>query len=292
MHVISRFIPSDAAQFPRWLAEIQNPPRGIFISGPPPAPDALALAVVGTRRASPDGKALARDFARTLGRRGILIVSGLAFGIDAAAHEGALDADGQTIAVLPCGLDRIYPPSNEKLAAKILHCGGALVSEYPPGTEPLPFRFLERNRIVSGLARGVIVVEAPENSGALVTARLAAEQGRDCFVVPGPAHHPNFVGSHQLIRKGAELVTTPEEIMEAYGLRENTGKTGEMLLKRNDLTGDERRILAFLFFFFFMTDIDKIITNANVEPQAANVAIGFLLVKGLVKETAGGYIIT
>jgi DNA processing protein len=253
------------------------------------------LAIVGTRRATPKGIALAHDFACSLARRGVRVVSGLAFGIDAAAHDGCLDAGGQTLAVLPCGLDRIYPRSHEKLAGKILGNGGALVSEYPPGTEALPHRFLERNRIVSGLSRGVLVIEAPENSGALVTARLAAEQGRDCFVTPGPIGHPNFIGSHQLIRKGAELVTCPENILEAYGLSEETTeavRTAETLRKKLGLSDDEAKILSYLSSIKMTADIDKIITAVNLEPQAANIAASFLLMKGVIKETAGGYMVS
>ena len=292
MQTTSHYILKDATHFPRPLAEIPNPPRGIFFSGHVPPENALVVAIVGTRRATPVGKSLARNFARALARHGIAIVSGLAFGIDAAAHEGALDARGPTLAVLPCGLDRIYPRSHEALARKILENGGALISEYPPGTEALPYRFLERNRIVSGLARGTLIIEAPERSGALVTARLAAEQGRDCFVVPGPVTHPNFMGSHQLIRKGAELVTCPEDILEAWGLMEEPTETVKTQIETWGLSDDEVKILQYLSSLKVAAEVDKIITTANVQPQVANIAIGFLLIKGLIKEVAGGYMVS
>jgi DNA processing protein len=293
--IVSHYVPKDTILFPRKLAEIPDPPRGIFLSGHLPPESALMVAIVGTRRATPAGKSLARSFACTLARRGIVIVSGLAFGIDAAAHEGALDAKGLTLAVLPCGLDRTYPRSHETLTRKILENGGALISEYSPGTDALPYRFLERNRIVSGLARGTLIIEAPERSGALATARFTAEQGRDCFVVPGPVTHPNFMGSHQLIRKGAELVTCPEEILETWGLAEETTSTKETIettVKRWKLSDDETKIFRCLSETNGAAEVDKIITTANVQPQAANIAISFLLMKGLIKEVAGGYMVS
>ena len=176
------------------------------------------IAIVGTRRATPEGKIIAKRFARELTSYGIPIASGLAFGIDAAAHEECVATGGATIAVLAGGLDAIYPGSNAALAQKILARHGCIISEYPLGSPPLPYRFLERNRIISGISRGTLVVEAPENSGSLATARYALEANREVFVVPGSTLHPNFKGSHRLIRQGAELVTTPEEIFEAYGI--------------------------------------------------------------------------
>ena len=201
----------------------------------------MAIAIVGTRRATPDGKSTARRFAAELARAGIVIVSGLAFGVDAAAHEGCLDAEGKTVAVLACGLANIYPRNNEPLAKKILAQGGAIISEYPPDMPAYPSRFLERNRIVSGLSKGTLVIEAPERSGSLATARFALEQNRDVFVVPGPIAHPNFKGSHALIRQGAELVTTPEDILESYGIAREKSIGAEFAG-----TPEEKAILEFL----------------------------------------------
>jgi DNA processing protein len=226
----------------------------------------------------------------TLSSCGFVIVSGLAFGVDAAAHEGCLDANGATVAILPCGLDRVYPRSHERLAKKIVERGGALVSEYPPGTEPLPYRFLERNRIVSGISRGIIVVEAPEGSGAVATARFAGEQGRDIFVVPGPATHPNYVASHELIRNGAELAATPEHVLETYNLLENRETSGPPEREMRDLSPDERSVLLFLREHGECADVDKIIEHTTLQPQAANIALSFLVIKGAIKETANGYV--
>ncbi len=169
---------------------------------------------MGTRKATSQGRFIAKEIAKKLSEMGMVIVSGLAMGIDTAAHEGALAGAGRTIAVLACGLDNIYPRQNENLAKKIIGTGGAVISEYPVGTEAFKNQFLERNRIVSGLCIATIVVEAPRESGALVTARLAAEQGREVFVFPGPTNHPNYHGSHKLIRDGARLVSSIDDILE------------------------------------------------------------------------------
>ena len=172
------------ANFPEPLKEIHCPPLGIYVRGEIGRAQTPSLAIVGTRKSTEEGKETARAFARELASRGVRIVSGLALGIDAAAHEGALDAKGHTIAVLGNGLDQLYPRNNERIAKGIIASGGAIISEYPLGTPPLPHHFLERNRIVSGLTQGVLVIEAPKESGALATARFALEQNRYVFVVP------------------------------------------------------------------------------------------------------------
>ncbi len=180
--------------YPPLLAEIEDRPFGIYILGTFPRGDTAPCAIVGTRRATPEGKSIAHRFAHNLAQAGFPIVSGLAFGIDAAAHEGCLDARGTTVAVLAGGLDDVYPRENGRLAKRILESGGAIISEYPLGAPPYPDRFLERNRIISGLRAATLIVEAPVGSGALVTARLALEQNRDVFVVPGPITQPQLRG--------------------------------------------------------------------------------------------------
>lgn len=273
-------------RFPPLLREIPHPPFGIYIKGALPENDQLAIAIVGTRRATPDGKNTARRFAVGLARAGITIVSGLAFGVDAAAHEGCLDAGGKTIAVLACGLGHIYPRNNELLAKKILAHGGTIISEYPPDMPAYPSRFLERNRIVSGLSKGTLVIEAPERSGSLATARFAFEQNRDVFVVPGPVSHPNFEGSHALIRQGAELVTTPEDILESYDIiKEKSAAT------KFAGTPEENAILEYLASCAAPMDIDKITEVTKLEPRTANQTISFLLIKGILREDSSGYMI-
>jgi DNA processing protein len=198
--------------FPAQLEAIPDPPDMLHLRGDPAVLAAPAIAIVGSRRPTPAGRATAFEFARQLAARGLVVTSGLAAGIDAAAHRGALDAGGLTVAVCGTGLDRTYPEAHAALARDIA-ARGALVSEFPPGTLPLPHHFPRRNRIISGLSLGVLVVEARYRSGSLITARLAAEQGREVFALPGSIHNPLARGCHRLIRDGARLVETVEEVV-------------------------------------------------------------------------------
>jgi DNA processing protein len=203
--------------FPSLLAQIPNPPRTLWVRGDAGALDRPAVAIVGSRAASPDGLAIAGDIAADLVRAGLVIISGMARGIDSAAHAAALDAHGVTIAVLGTGVDRVYPPEHRELAARIASCG-ALVSELPPGTPPRAFHFPLRNRIISGMSRAVVVVEAPEASGALITAREALDQGRDVMVVPGRVPGGRNSGGHALLKDGAKLVEAAVDILQELGL--------------------------------------------------------------------------
>jgi DNA processing protein len=203
--------------YPRLLANIPDPPLLLYINGRVEMLDQPALAIVGSRNASTQGKANATRFAQALSDAGLAIVSGLALGIDAAAHEGALRGAGSTIAVVGTGLDRIYPARNEALARQIA-AQGCIISEYPLGTSALAGNFPRRNRIISGLAAGVLVVEAAAESGSLITANLAADQGREVFALPGSIHSALAKGCHKLIRKGACLVETVDEVLGAMQL--------------------------------------------------------------------------
>jgi DNA processing protein len=198
--------------FPPQLRAIADPPPLLYVRGDAAILAAPAIAIVGSRQPTPAGRDTAFDFARQLAGCGLVITSGLAAGVDAAAHRGALDAGGRTVAVCGTGLDRCYPEHHRDLAERIAQCG-ALVSEFPPGTPPLPGHFPRRNRLISGLCLGVLVVEARHRSGSLITARLAAEQGREVFALPGSIHNPLARGCHRLIRDGARLVETVEEIV-------------------------------------------------------------------------------
>ena len=199
--------------YPALLKEIHDPPPRLFVWGC--LPNAPMIAVVGSRRATPYGRRAAQRLARELSDAGVAVVSGLARGVDAAAHRGALEGPTPTVAVMATGLDRIYPPEHADLAAAIANTG-AVVTEAAEGTIPLPGRFPVRNRIISGLSLGVIVVEAAERSGALITARMALEQGRDVFCVPGSIENPLAVGSHRLIKEGAKLVQTVEDVLDEF----------------------------------------------------------------------------
>ena len=201
------------ADYPPRLLELPDPPTLLYVKGDTSLLNRPGLAIVGARSATPQGESNAAAFAEALARSGLNIISGLALGIDAAAHAGALDADGVTIAVIGTGADRMYPARNQALARRILE-RGAIVTEFPLGTQVAAHNFPRRNRIISGLAQGVLVVEAALNSGSLITARLATEQGREVFAIPGSIHSPQSKGCHRLIRDGAKLVETAEDILE------------------------------------------------------------------------------
>ena len=202
--------------YPRALLDIADPPVMLYVKGDPALLQRPMLAIVGARTATPQGDSNAEAFAQHLATQGFAIVSGLAAGIDTAAHRGALiagTAGAGTVAVVGTGIDRIYPARNATLAREIAACG-AIVSEFPLGTPPLQHNFPRRNRIIAGLAQGVLVVEAALNSGSLITARLAAEGGREVFAIPGSIHSPLSRGCHRLIRDGAKLVETAEDVVE------------------------------------------------------------------------------
>src|SRR5690348_16947590 len=200
--------------FPPQLAEIPQPPAALFVAGKPALLLGAQIAVVGSRSASAQGLANAREFARAFARHGLTVTSGLADGIDGAAHAGALEAGGGTVAVIGTGADLVYPRKHRELAARIAQ-HGAIVSEYPPGTAALPAHFPQRNRLIAGLALGTLVIEASLQSGSLITARLAGETGREVFALPGSIHNPLSRGCHKLIREGARLTETAQEVTEA-----------------------------------------------------------------------------
>ncbi|MGD8998916.1 MAG: DNA-processing protein DprA [Granulosicoccaceae bacterium] len=206
----------DSPAYPGLLREIPDPPVLLYVAGDPAVLQQPQLAIVGSRKPSAGGRDNAREFARALGRIGLTIASGLALGIDAAAHAGALDVASPTVAVLGNGLDRVYPARHRELAGTICE-HGALISEFPPGTPPLAAHFPQRNRIISGLSLGVLVVEAAMRSGSLITARLAAEQGREVFAIPGSIHNPLTRGCHRLLRDGAHLVECLDDITIELG---------------------------------------------------------------------------
>lgn len=206
----------DDPRYPRALRTIYDPPFLLYLRGELQPVDDLALAIVGTRYASRYGREQAERFADLLARAGFTIVSGLARGIDTSAHRGALGAGGRTLAVLGCGLGHFYPPENRDLGLEITE-RGAILSEFPMDVEPSRETFPRRNRIIAGLAQGVLVVEAPERSGALITARYALEMGREVFAIPGRIDQPESEGCHQLIREGATLVRRVDDILEELG---------------------------------------------------------------------------
>lgn len=221
--------------YPPLLREIPDPPPVLFISGNINLIANLQLAIVGSRNPSPVGKEVAYEFAALLGQTGLTITSGLALGIDAAAHHGALDNNGPTLAVMGTGLDQVYPARHQPLAKQIA-ASGVLVSEFAPGTPPLAENFPRRNRIISGLSLGTLVVEAALRSGSLITARLALEQGREVFAIPGSIHNPLARGCHQLIRQGAKLVENIQDIIEELGALSAAVLSSQAALSRREST--------------------------------------------------------
>ncbi len=274
--------------YPYLLKEIPNPPDKIFFLGEFPNEKKPKIAIVGTRKATNEGKILAQKWAKELSENGFIVVSGLAMGIDTAAHEGAIKTNGQTIAVLGNGLDEIYPAQNQHLAEKILELKGTIISEYPIGTPAFPSQFLERNRIVSGLCQAVIVIEAPIKSGALVTARLAAEQGREVFITPGPINHPNYQGSHKLIRDGARLITSLEDIFDDLNIDIEQLKQNKQLSTN---IKDEKQLIIWetVKNSGQPLSIDKIIESTKLDPQTVNQSIAILIIEGILKEDKGKY---
>jgi DNA processing protein len=205
-------LPATSAAYPPLLHESPDAPAVLYVRGDPRILSEPQLAMVGSRNPTAGGRSTAREFAMFYAHAGLTITSGLALGIDTACHEGALAAGGPTVAVLGCGLDQIYPRENQALAERIA-ASGALITEFPPGSAPLPAYFPQRNRIIAGLSHGTLVVEAAQRSGSLITARLAGVAGREVFAIPGSIHNPLARGCHALIRQGAKLVERPEDVL-------------------------------------------------------------------------------
>ena len=274
--------------YPPLLREIADPPAVVFVRGDPAILSGNHIAVVGSRSPTPSGQRTAREFARDLALQGLGIVSGLAVGIDAASHEGALEGQGITVAVAGTGPDRIYPRHHEQLADDILSRGGALISEYPPGTGPLAANFPRRNRIISGLALGTLVVEAALKSGSLITARLAVEQNRDVFAVPGSIHNPLARGCHQLIQQGAKLVQTPDDILEEYEINRLRPDAQGGSTPNADEAGNEAGLLKYIA--YEPTTVDTLVAATGL---AADVIVSRLLSLELSGDIAampgGGY---
>ena len=219
------------AQYPQLLLQTADPPTMLYGVGDPKHLNRSSLAIVGSRNATHQGLSNARSFAKAASNAGLTVVSGLALGIDTAAHHGALDGLNTTIAVLGCGVDIVYPRSNAALASEIAR-RGTIVSEFALGMPPLTGNFPRRNRIISGLSQGCLVVEAAQHSGSLITARLAAQQGREVFAIPGSIHSPLARGCHSLIKQGAKLVETAEDVFEELGIK--IGDPDHNIVESND----------------------------------------------------------
>jgi DNA processing protein len=274
----------DNADYPRALLTISDPPPAFYYSGRHELLNRPSIAIVGSRNATPQGMDNAEAFAATLSGAGFTIVSGLALGIDTAAHRGGLSAGGSSIAVMGTGPDRIYPSANRGLGQRLAAEGGVL-SEFPIGTPPLPANFPRRNRLLSGLSRGVLVVEATLASGSLITARFAAEQGREVFAVPGSIHSPFSKGSHRLIKEGAKLVETAHDVLEELGGVAPTEGPGTQVAAR-DVEGDAGRVLEALG--HDPAGVDALTTRTGLAAGAISVALVELELSGRITSLPGG----
>ena len=276
-----RAVASDDAAYPAALRTIADPPPVLYVRGTVRPGDVRAVAVVGTRRASAYGAQAARYLAGGLARNGVTVVSGLARGIDAVAHDAALLAGGRTLAVLGCGVDVTYPPEHRRLAERIV-ASGALLAEVPPGTPPLRFQFPRRNRLISGLCAGVVVVEGREDSGALITACAALEQGRDVFAVPGPIFDPRTAAPHGLLRDGAAPVTCAEDILDALGWPVTDTAVPDV---GPPLNGEEEQVFAHLELTPQTTD--EIVLRSRLRAAAVARSLVVLECRGLVTVLPG-----
>lgn len=273
--------------YPSALKHIADPPVVLYCRGKLES-DEVCVAVVGSRRATWYGLDMAKRLSRELAEHGITIVSGMARGVDSQAHKGALEGKGRTIAVLGCGVDRAYPPENRELMKQIIE-NGAVISEYLPRSEPIPFNFPARNRIISGLSRGVAVVEASEKSGSLITADFALEQGRDVFAVPGNINSAYSAGTNRLIRDGAKIVTGVGDIIEELNLGIKTKDLDYTVRKSGvmNLSGDEKSIAQRLL--SGPVHIDAIARDCGLSMAVASSVLVMLELSGFVEQLPGKF---
>ena len=280
----------DNPRYPALLKNIHDPPVVIYVRGNPAVLNCRGIGMVGSRAATHYGSNIAEDMAKSLTRQGFTIISGMALGIDTAAHKGALAAEGRTIAVLGCGLDIVYPPGNRRLY-KDIAATGAVVSEYPLGTLPDNFRFPARNRIISGLSLGVVVVEAANRSGSLITAKHALGQGREVFAVPGRIDSAKSAGTHSLLQQGAKLVQNVSDIVEEFqyaGAWENQVDPVRKETKQQtagQLNREETALLACLE--VYPRTIDELVRDCGFSPQKTSELLLLLELKGIIESLPG-----
>jgi DNA processing protein len=276
--------------YPQLLAKITNHPPLLFVRGSRKTLNTAQLAIVGSRKPSPIGIETAQAFAQQLSACGLTITSGLALGIDTAAHQGAVMNAGKTIAVLGCGLARIYPQQNHRLAQTIVEKQGALVSEYPCEVGPQAKNFPRRNRLVSGMSLGVLVVEATLGSGSLITANLSNEQGREVFAIPGSIHNPLSQGCHNLIRQGAKLVETVQDILEelnSFNSITRVENTPGVLSAKNCLDAEHHQLLQCIG--YETTSVDQLCARSSLPIPKVSSIVQVLELQGWIVPIPGGY---
>jgi DNA processing protein len=284
------FVTAGERGYPDYLRHIHAAPPLLCVKGNLDFAKLDAVAIVGARTASANGQKFTRMVASNIANAGLLVVSGLARGIDTAAHEASLDQ--QTCAVVAGGIDHIYPPENEKLQRSIGE-RGLLISEMPPGTAPKAEHFPRRNRIISGMSRAVVVIEAAMRSGSLITARLAAEQGRDVFAAPGSPLDPRCEGSNKLIRDGAQILTSADDVVEVLGMAQRP--QNEIFLEREETelprpdteVGDSQRAIVMTLLSYTPTDVDDLIRESKLEPAQVMAILLEAEIAGRVSRTGG-----
>lgn len=273
------------ANYPQQLKEIPDAPPLLFVRGNPDLLSLPQIAIVGSRNPSTIGKETAFSFAKTLSHYGFVITSGMALGIDAASHQGALNAKGYTIAVAGTGLDRVYPARHKELATEIVNTG-AMISEFPPGTTAKANHFPRRNRIISGLCQGLLVVEAAKQSGSLITARMALEQNREVFAIPGSIHNPLARGCNALIREGAKLVETTQDILEELNQYNQQHEKLPQFTKQSTLDLEQQTLLNRIL--FSPTSIDNLVEITGESVEVISSMLLILELQGYLEATAGG----
>jgi DNA processing protein len=288
----NRIMCSQDPDYPELLRQIPAPPPLLYVHGDTRILGEPQLAMVGSRNPSASGQRTATEFAQHLSAAGLIITSGLALGIDAASHQGALDTGSPTIAVMGTGLDRVYPARNRDLARQIAE-QGALVSEFPVGTPPLAENFPRRNRIISGLSLGTLVVEAALRSGSLISARNAGEQGREVFAIPGSIHNPLARGCHHLIRQGAKLVETAQDVIDELGILADTCNSLSQPNEQDQTSGHARELDAEYTQLldtigFENTSVDNLVTRSGLTPAEISSMLLQLEMSGYIASNPGG----
>jgi DNA processing protein len=270
------------AEFPELLTEIPQPPKQLYVRGELPSFDKQWIAVIGSRACTPYGRQVCEYLIRGLSGYPIVVVSGLAFGIDTEAHKAALQAGLPTVAVPGSGLDWdvLYPKANQNLAREILAAGGALLSEFKPDMKATDYSFPQRNRIMAGLCRATLMIEAKEQSGSLITAKLATDYDRELLVVPGSIFSPESRGTHQFLRLGATAVTTPQDILQALGIAPETANA----TLRNDLSEEELRVVELIA---SPLSRDELIRTLKLPTSEANILLSTMEIKGVIVEELG-----
>ena len=285
-----RILSLTSPDYPLLLREIPDPPALLFLNGDHARLQTPQLAIVGSRNPSPGGLDNAHQFAGHLAGVGLTITSGLALGIDAASHRGALDNHGPTLAVMGTGPDRIYPARHRDLAQEIVESGGVVLTEFPTGTQPRPENFPRRNRIISGLSLGTLVVEAAPRSGSLTTARHAIDQGREVFAIPGSIHNPMARGCHALIRQGAKLVESAQDVLEEIGaIAASFDAAPQSSGNETDpghLSADHRQLLDHMG--FDAVSVDQLTARSGLTAGAVSSMLLILELQGRIKSQAGG----